>query len=73
MIPLCGPVAEYLVGRGYDSDEIAELGTRRAIKFIDSFSKNYLLSKVDSENNQSLQIFFVHIKVFVQNLSLKDE
>lgn len=38
VVALCKPVAEYLVGRGYDSDELAALGTRRAIKFIDSFS-----------------------------------
>jgi len=30
--------AEYLVAKGYDSDELAALGTRRAIKFIDCFS-----------------------------------
>jgi hypothetical protein len=35
---LCAVFAEYLVGKGYDSDELRELGQKRAIKFIDCMS-----------------------------------
>lgn len=36
--PITSILVEYLVGKGYDSDELAELGLRKAIKFIDMLS-----------------------------------
>lgn len=36
--PLCELVAEYLVTLGYDSEELAGLGTKRAVKFIEFMS-----------------------------------
>ena len=36
--PLCEMVAEYLVSLGYDAEELADLGPKRAVKFIDYMS-----------------------------------
>ena len=38
--PITSILVEYLVGKGYDADELAELGVRRVIKFIDMLSRS---------------------------------
>ena len=38
-VPITSVLVEYLVGKGYDSDELAALGKKRAIRFIEWMSK----------------------------------
>ena len=49
---------------GFDSDELVELGTRRAIKFIDYLSE----CQDDQQPSEALLMFIVHIKVFIAQL-----
>lgn len=37
-VPLCEVIAEYLVSKGYDSEELGDLGLKRAFRFIQDMS-----------------------------------
>ena len=55
-------LVDYLVGKGYDSDELSELGKKKAIKFID------LMSQSQGESTDAMAMWLVHVKVFITYL-----
>ena len=56
-VPVVEAGIEYLVLRGYDSDDLAELGRNRVANFIAALSELAPGLKND--------IFFVHVRVFL--------
>ena len=52
-------LVKYLVEKGYDSDDLAEMGKSRAVNFIAAIST--LCPDLENE------IFLVHLKVFLQS------
>lgn len=63
---LCAIFAEYLVCKGYDSDELRELGLKRSIKFVDCMSLS--LDQKAPLDSDHLKMWLVHVKVMVAML-----
>jgi hypothetical protein len=65
-LQLASRICPMLVAQGADADELAEMGTSRAITFIDCLSTS---KSPDDERIEGVQMFLVHIKVYVMDLA----